>query len=209
MARKAIETEVTNESKIQFFGEIDMDDRTGDIRSDMPAWFFDVHIDNLRENIERKARAVKLNLYAPDQILREKEEITVLRERLKEIEDSRPMLSDTQKDQCAKAYESLKKQIRDTMPTRKEAKDGLVSPHAELKRLKTKHISINPAIAKACGVHVVHGKISGDEAAKCYQILGKRLDENISVEKLRRDGNSEAYQSMNDLTRAILAGKVA
>jgi len=209
MVKKATETEVTNESKIQFFGEIDMDDRTGDIRSDMPAWFFDVHIDNLRENIERKARAVKLNLYAPDQILREREEIIVLRERLKEIEDSRPSLSDTQKDQCAKAYESLKKQISDTMPTRKEAKDGLVSPYEELKRLKTKHISINPAIAKACGVHVVHGKISGDEAAKCYQILGKRLDENISVEKLRRDGNSEAYQSMNDLTRAILAGKVA
>lgn len=207
MGRPAKVTE-TNESKIQFFGEVDLNDRTGEVRSDMPAWFFDVHIDNLRESIERKARGVKLSLYAPDQILREKEEIVVLRERLKEIEDSRPTLSNTQKDQCAKAYENLKRQIKDTMPTRKEAKDGLVSPHEELKRLKTKHISIDPAIAKACGVHVVHGKVSGDEAAKCYQILGKTLGENINVERLRRDGNSEAYRSMHDLTQAILAGKV-
>ena len=207
MGRPAKET-ITNESKIQFFGEIDMNDQTGAIRSDMPAWFFDVHIDNLREGIERKARGVSLNLYAPDQVLRVKEEIAMERERLKEIEDSRPMLSSTQKDRCFKAYESLRTQIGDTMPTRKEAKNGLVSPHEELKRLKTKHISIAPEIAKACGVHVIHGKISGDEANKCFQILGKTLGESINVERLRRDGNSEAYKSMHDLTQAILNGKV-
>lgn len=203
---KATTTE-TSESKIRFFGEIDMNDQTGAIRSDMPAWFFDVHIENLREGIERKARGVGLNLYAPDQILRVKEEIAMEREKLAEIEKSCPALSDAQKDRCFRAYESLKAQISDTMPTRKEAKNGLVSPHEELKRLKAKHISIAPEIAKACGVHVVHGKISGDEANKCFQILGKSLGENINIERLRRDGNSEAYKSMHDLTQAILAGK--
>ena len=93
------------------------------------------------------------------------------------------------------------------MPTRKQAKDGLVDPYRELKRLKTKHIKIDPEIAKACGVKAVQGKISGDEANKCYQILGKALGENTIVEVLRKDGNSEAYQSIHDLTRAILDGR--
>jgi len=196
------------EDKIRFFGEIDMDERSGNIRSDMPAWFFDVHIDNLKEGIERKERGLALNLYAPDQVLRIKGEIASEKEKLDSIEKTRPVLSDKQKDKIYNAYQSLQGQIKDTMPTRKQARDGLVSPHEELKRWKNKHISISPEIAKACGVHVVHGKISGNEADKCYQILGKVLGENTSVERLRRDGNSEAYQSMNDLAQAILKGKI-
>lgn len=195
------------ESKISFFGEIDLNDQGG-IKSDMPAWYFDVHIENLRENIERKARGVEQNLYAPDQILRVKEEIKVERAKLQEIENTRPNLKGKALDKCGSAYESLKKQIKDTMPTRKETKNGLISPHEELKRLKTKHIKIDTEIAKACGVHVVHGKISGDEANKVYQILGKALGESTSVERLRRDGTSEAYQTMHDLTNAILKGNV-
>ncbi|MCK4328792.1 hypothetical protein KAX02_03010 [candidate division WOR-3 bacterium] len=197
--------EIENDG-IQFFGEVDLNDQGG-IKSDMPAWYFDVHIENLRENIERKARGVERNLYAPDQILRVKEEIKAERVKLKEIEDSRPKLSGKALDKCGNAYESLKKQIRETMPTRKESKDGLVSPHEELNRMKSKHIKIDTEIAKACGVHVVRGKISGDEANKVYQILGKALGENTNVERLRRDGNSEAYKTMHNLTQAILGGR--
>lgn len=196
----------TSEDRIQFFSEVDIDDRTGHIASEMPAWFFDVHIVNMEEDIERKKRNLKNNLYEPDQILRVQEEVKAETIRLKEIKDGRPNLEDTAKDKCANAYESLEKQIKNTMPTRKQTKDGLVSPHEELKRLKTKHIKISPEIAKACGVKVVRGKISGDEAAKCYQILGKALGINTNVERLRRDGNTEAYQSMHDLTQAILKG---
>lgn len=199
-------TKKTENDGIQFFGEVDLNDQGG-IKSDMPAWYFDVHIENLRENIERKARGVERNLYAPDQILRVKEEIKVERVKLKEIEGSRPKLSGKALDKCGSAYESLQKQIRETMPTRKESKDGLVSPHEELNRMKSKHIKIDTEIAKACGVHVVRGKISGDEANKCYQILGKALGENTNVERLRRDGNTEAYTTMHDLTQAILGGR--
>jgi hypothetical protein len=76
-----------------------------------------------------------------------------------------------------------------------------------MKRLKTKHISIEPALAKALGVKAVNGKISGDEANKCYQILGRAIGESTSVEALRRDGNTEAYQTIHDLTQVILEGK--
>jgi len=204
MAKEKVETK--DDSKIQFFGEVDLNDKGG-ISSDMPAWYFDVHIENLRENVERKARGLAMNLYAPDQVLRVKEEITTEREQLKKIEGSRPTLSGEQKDRCFRVYESLKKQIAETMPTRKEAKEGLVSPHSELKRLKTKHIKVDTELAKACGVKVVKGNISGDEANKMFQILGKTLGEDTNVERLRRDGKSESYKSMDALTQAILSGR--
>lgn len=195
------------ESKIQFFGEVDMDDH-GNITSEMPAWYFDVHIEKYEQEIERKERWIKLGYLEQDQIQRTKEEIKQEKKRLKEIKDSIPKLSDGTKDRCWRAYESLAKQIKETMPTRKEALDGLVSPHHELKRLKSKHIKIDPEIAKACGVNVVKGKVTGDEANKCYQILGKAIGDglNTNVEALRRDGNTEAYKSMNDLTQSILKG---
>ena len=53
------------------------------------------------------------------------------------------------------------------MPTRKKAKDGLVNPQNELKRLKTKHITISPEIAAACGVRADHGN------AECILAFGR------------------------------------
>jgi tellurite resistance protein len=144
----------------------------------------------------------------PDQIPGLKADIEREKEKLEAIVNSKPALNSTQKDRCASMYESLGKQIKDSMPTRKETKQGLVNPHDELRRLKgKKHISVDTQMAAACGVKPVHGKITGDEANKCYKILGKMLDENTNVERLRRDGDSEAYQSMNELTQAILDGR--
>ena len=196
------------ESKIQFFSEIDMDDK-GHVTSSMPAWYFEAHIDELKETIGRKERVLERGYIDQDQIFRVREELKIERKQLKGIEDSKPKLVGRNQDRCWNAYKSLQDQIKDTMPTRKENFDGLVSPQQELKRLKTKHIKIDTEIAKACGVNVVHGKITGDEANKCYQILGKALGENTYTEKLRRDGNTEAYRSMNELTQSILKGMEA
>lgn len=200
-------TETTNESegKIQFFSEIDMDEH-GKIRSEMPVWYFDAQIEELREGIGRKERSLERGEIIQEQIPTVREELIKERAKLKKIEQSKPELKGANKDKAWRAYESLGKQIKDSMPTRKQNHDGLVNPHEELKRLKGKHIKIDTEIAKACGVSVLHGKVTGDEANKCYQILGRALGENSNPEALRRDGNAEAYHSMNDLTQAILKG---
>lgn len=199
--------EETPKGKIQFFGEIDLNDKTGGIRSDMPAWYFDVHISELEEGIARQKRQLESGAIDGDQVPRIKNEIAAGEARLKQITSGKPKLEGTQKDRVFRVYESLQKQIKDTMPTHRENERGLVSPHEELKRQKSKHIKVDTEIAKACGVKSVHGKISGDEANKCYKILGKALGEPTNIERLRRDGNSEAYQSMHDLTNAILQGR--
>ena len=194
------------EGKIQFFGEVDLN-REGGRVSDVPAWCFDVHINELEETIARKKRQIKLGIIAPDSVQMMREEIRTDEERLKSIQDSKPALTGSQKDKVYKAYQRLAERIRDTMPTRKEMADGLVSAHEELRRCKEKHISISPEIAKACMVKPVSGKISGDEANKCYRILGAALGESTSTEKLRRDGGGEAYKTMEAFTQAILQGK--
>lgn len=192
---------------IKFFGEIDCNEKDGKIRSDMPAWYFDAQIEELRESASKKQRMIDRGLIEPDQVPILKNEISGEKARLKAIESSRPNLQGKALDMTANAYKSLGEQIKYSMPTRKETRNGLVSPQDELARLKDKrHIKISPEIAKACGVNAVKGQITGDQANKCYQILGKALGENTSVEKLRRDGNTEAYQSMNELTQAILKG---
>lgn len=203
--KKVVEEPVATADGIQFFGDVDLND-SNKIKSMLPAWYFDRHIDELQENIERKERALKNRMIKEDMIARTENEIKAERIRLKEITESRPNLTGNQKDRCADAYKKLAEQIQSSMPTRKQSRDGLVSPHQELKRLKGKHIKIDPDIASACGVKMVGGKISGDEAARCFKILGKVLGEPTNVEHLRRDGNSEAYQSMNELTQAILRG---
>ena len=192
---------------IKFFGEIDCNEKDGSIRSDMPAWYFDAQIEELRESASKKQRMIERGLVEQDQVPQLRNEIAGEKARLKAIESSRPKLQGKALDMTANAYESLAKQIRESMPTRKETKNGLVSPQSELARLKDKrHIKIHPEIAKACGVNAVKGHITGDQANKCYQILGKALGEDTSVERLRRDGNTEAYKSMHELTQAILKG---
>jgi hypothetical protein len=203
--RKVVEEPAATSDGIQFFGDVDLTDDNR-IKSQLPAWYHDRQIDDLREGIDRKKRALKNRMIKEDQIARTENDIQAEEKRLKEVEESRPNLSGNQKDRCASAYQMLSEQIKSSLPTRKQSRDGLVSPHQELKRMKGKHIKIDKDIADACGVKMVGGKISGDEAARCYKILGKVLGENTNVEALRRDGNSEAYQSMNELTRAILNG---
>ena len=194
------------DERIKFFGEVDLNS-DGNRVSDVPSWCFDVHIDEMEELIGRKKRQIEMGIIAQESIHQMKEEIQMEEERLNQIKSSKPVLTDKQRDKAYNAYKALAERITDTLPTRKEMEQGLVSAHDELKRMKDKHISISPEIAKACMVKSVNGKISGDEANKCYRILGAALGENASPERLRRDGGGESYKTMEALTQAILQGR--
>jgi len=195
-----------DDSKISFFGEIDLNDQ-GKIKSDMPAWYLERQIDEMEEGVSRKERMLKMGTVDPEVAPRMREEVKAERKKLEMIKGGRPNLTGTRKDTCFKVWENLGRQIGDSMPTRKQAKDGLVNPYDEMKRLKNKHITVNPEIAAACGVTPHQGKITGDEANKCYQILGKALGENTSVEALRKDGGHPAHESIHELTKLILEGR--
>ena len=54
------------------------------------------------------------------------------------------------------------------------------------------------------GVTPVKGKITLKQAKKFYKMSGKMRGENSNLERLRREGKSESYRSMEDLTKKIL-----
>ena len=199
----AKKTEEKSEGKIKFFGEIDLND-DGKIRSDMPAWYLDRQIEELEEDVVKKEGAIRRQQVTGEAAAILREQIKADKARLKVIESGRPKLTGNQKDRCYNVYKSIAQQIGDSMPTRKQTKDGLVNPYNELKRLKTKHIKIDPEIAAACGAKPIQGKITGDEAVKCYQIIGKAIGENTNAEALRKDGGVPSYQTSDDLTKLIL-----
>lgn len=194
------------QDRIHFFGEVDLNSEGGRV-ADVPSWCFDVHIEEMEESIARKRRQIDMGIIASDSIHQMREEIKREQGRLDEIKNSKPTLEGNQKDKASTAYKLLGERIAETLPTRKDMEQGLVSAHDELKRMKDKHISISPEIAKACMVKPVSGKISGDEANKVYRILGAALGESTSTERLRKDGGGEAYKTMESFTQAILQGK--
>ena len=188
---------------IQFFGKVDKN-KDGDISSEMPAWFFDVQLDRLTESVSKKQRQLDRGEVPPEHAFTMKNEIAGLKEKITNIQMSKPTLKGGQKDMVYKEYQNLEQQIADSMPTRREDRQGFVNPRDELKRMKSPHIAITPKMAEACGVNPVKGKISGDQAAKCYKMMGKVLGENTNVERVRREGHSESYRTMEDLTRQVL-----
>ncbi len=190
--------------KIQFFGSVDCD-RDGRVTSETPAWMLERHMEYLEDEINKKKAGLARGAYESDQVPRIKGEIEQEQKRLQDIINSKPNLTGANKDKCFRAYQRLAERIKESMPTRKDSKNGLVNPYQELKRMKEKHIPIDAEMAKACNVTRKDGKISGDEAAKCYAILGKALGEDTNIERLRRDGGQEAFhRTIDGLTEAIL-----
>lgn len=192
---------------VEFFGDVDKNSR-GEVSSVMPAWFFDVKLDDLRETVARKKRQIENGQILPESVLLVRQEVVDIEGKIEDIEKSKPILNTTDKDKMSKVYHALQNKIATSMPTHRDEKMGYADPREELKRMKDKHISIDPAVAKSCGMKPVKGKISGDEANKIYRMIGRVLGENENVEKIRREGRSESQRSMDEMTKFIMEEKI-
>ncbi len=171
---------------ITFFGEVDIN-KKGQIASEYPAWYFDNHIEEMKETIATRERALERNAVPPPEIPLFKEKLKAEKERLEKIVSSKPKLTAKQKDELAKEYKHLKKEIRDSMFTRSEMKLGIASPHEEARRMVEASIPINPVLAEKMGVPVRGGKISRKGAEKIAKIISRQLGENTNIEAWRRD----------------------
>jgi len=189
--------------EVTFFGSVDRN-RDGKIASAMPAWYFDQFIEELEESIARKERSIKRGEIPASEIQYAREELKRETARLQEIMDSKPKLSGQLKDKVAKAYKLLGEHIADTLPSRSDELLGFASPHEELKKMKSPCIPINHEIAKMCGLKTVRGRITRDQAVTAYKMMGKALDDNTNVERLRKDGKFGTFRSMDEMTEMIL-----
>jgi len=189
---------------IEFFGDIDKDN-TGKVTSQTPAWFMDIHLEYLEEDTNKKRRQVERGEIPPEHLYMINNEIKNQQGKIDDIKAGRPKLIGGQKDMIAKQYHELQNLIADSLPTRRDDRRGYVNPRDELKRAKDKHIQVKPELAEACNMKHNGGKISGDDANRMYRMMGRVLGENENVERIRKEGKSESYRSMEELTERILA----
>ena len=174
---------------INFFPKIDLN-KHGVVGSQLPAWYFDFHIDELRESIARQKRMLDAGRIPSEQIMYEKAQIEKMEYKLKEIEGSKPKLTDVDRNAIWKMYKSIGGKISSSLFTRSEMQLGLASPHEEAKRMIQPTISLDYdliSVANKCNIKVYNGKVARNDAAKMFKIFGKLINEPTNIEVLRKD----------------------
>lgn len=178
---------------VSFFGKVDRN-KKGDRSSEVPSWAMQTHINDLREGIESKERAIERGNIPLDAIPQTRAEIQKERQRLTEILESKPKTSPDVEDKLWKVYRSLGKDIQDTLFTRSDMKLGLASPHEEARRMVNPIIKVNKDIVELCKENGVPVAIKGNEAyltrnnaSKIWKWAGHFLGEPTNVETLRKD----------------------
>lgn len=171
---------------IKFFGEVDLN-KKGMKASEYPAWYFDRLIEDMEREVSRKEKALKAGQVRADMVNKIRAEVEMERERLYDIVNSKPKLSDVQKDKIAKEYKNLSEEIKDSMFTRSEMMLGFAPPHEEARRMSQPCIKIDPEIARSYGLTPRNGMVSRNDAERVYKVIGKYIGENTMPEMLRRD----------------------
>ena len=180
---------------IQFFGAVDrkIDLRTGEskITSEYPAWTMPRQIEIMEEGIAQKKRAMDMGFVdrantGEHQVIIEREE-----QRLKEIKESKPKLTDQEKDVCAKVYKEVTGDIQKTMPYYYDMQKGHVDAHEQHRINSQPNIKMSDKaceIAKANGIKVSsNGMVSRNAASKLAKLIGHAIGENTNMERLRKD----------------------
>ena len=186
MSKLSLEETGKPVGEIKFFGEVDLN-KKGMKASEYPAWYFDRLIEDMEREVSRKEKALLAGTVRSDMVEKIRGEVKREKARLSDIVNSKPKLTDLQRDKIATEYKNLSKEIGDSMFTRSDMMLGLASPHEEARRMSRPCIKINPEIAASLGMRTHNGQVSRNNAERAYKIIGKRLDANTMVEALRRD----------------------
>ena len=178
---------------VSFFSESDMcitKDGKKRISSEFPIWYNRQMVDELSEDVRMAEFEIRSGRIQETQLAKAKERLGKLQAKLDEIQNNRPNLDSVTKDSFAKARKELGKEISARMFTRSDMKKGLADSHEEARRMTLPTIKLNAelnALAKACNVEPVDGKISRTQAEKMWKITSRYLDEQSNSESLRRD----------------------
>lgn len=184
-------TPLLNSKGIVYFGEVDINKKTGLPSSDYPAWCHDPQIEELKDEIRASEKAIDLELYKGKDLMRMREQLSIKKNRLEQILDSKPKVSDTDKDRIASARKELGERIGESMFTASDMMRGTADAHIEAERMVRPCVAIKSeyeaGLAKSCGMNIENGKISRNDAARIWKIQGKLLGESIlDAEQLRR-----------------------
>lgn len=176
--------------KTRFFGDVDRGNK-GTVTSEFPAWYFETHLDNLKEERNSLIRRMERGEIPPDNVPYHKAEAEAMREKIEEIESSQPTMSDQERMKLQKYHKELSGKISESLYTRSEQMMGTANAHEEARRMVQPCVSLSPplrSMAKECNVRISKDfKVSRNGAIKIWKIIGKLIGEGTNVEGLRRD----------------------
>ena len=182
---------IISPSKIKFFGEADRT-RDGKIKSDYPAWYQGQHVEDLRESIAQQERSLEEGSVPPERRGQYRERLNQEKERLEQIESSKPKLAGIEKDTAHKFRKEIGERISEAHYSRFHLEKGLVNAHEEARRMTEPCIEVKgqaeAEILRECGAKISEsGKVTRTEAEKAWKIVGRALGEDMTnVEVLRR-----------------------
>ncbi len=177
--------------KTKFFGQADRT-KDGQIKSDYPAWYQEQHLEDLKESIAQQERALDQDAVPPERKGQFRERLNQEKERLEQIEASKPKFTGAEKDRAAKFREDIGQRISDAQYGKSQIDRGLVNAHEESRRMIEPCIEVKgqaeAEILRECGAKITEGgKVTRTEAEKAWKIVGRALGEDITnVEVLRR-----------------------
>lgn len=180
----------SKDTGIKFFGGIDIDEK-GKNKNDYPAWHFKQNLNILKEDVRKAEGALEHGLVPQAQIRQAQQDLAMKKNRVEQIECSRPKVEGTQKDNVVKAINNLGEKIGETMPSRSDVKRGLGDPQEEYRCNTEPCIPVKDEVTanfiKKYGIKMQDGKINRNDAGRIRQILCSSIGAKTNLEHLRRD----------------------
>jgi len=193
---------------IEFFPAIDRQGKKADgkIGSEYPCWYLKGNIENEKEEIATEQRNLKRvsDRIGPFEKVKLLKTLKERETKVRDIVNSKPVLTGAQKDALSKEYKRLSDEIKNSLFDRSRMEFGRVDVREEAMRMSQGIISTDgrDELFKNLNIKIENGMISRNGAIKCWKILGQLLDENTDVENIRSDynyGTNKLFQSLKDL----------
>ena len=177
------------DSEITWFTEVDYNDK-GRLSGDLPAYYFDVQIAELAEDIRVIEDNLDLGVYTGT---RKRDAVKQLEEKKKrhaQIVDGKPKLKDVDRDRVSRSYRELGERIRESQYSESDMWTMKADPQKEADRMVNPCIKITDDIAGSIvkqhgGMRMVDGKVSRNHAITAWKVMGKVLGESTNAEDLR------------------------
>lgn len=174
---------------IEFYGEVDLNHKGG-VASFMPAWSYRELIEDLKEQIDSKKRAIDSGALEAEQLVKTREEHKKLKGRYESIVSSKPKIDVDRMDNISK---SIGEKISEAMFTRDQMVKGLADAHEEARRMSQPCIKLTgdeAIVAQAARIKGVKDGgafvVSRTQAEKLWKLTRKSMGEMANTAMLRK-----------------------
>lgn len=186
--RNEVET-MAEQPTVQFYGEVDLNQK-GELASYMPAWSYTQLIEDLKEQIDSKRRALDSGALEAEKLVSTREEHKKLKERYDAIIASKPKINEDLLDRVSKV---IGDKISEASFTYDQRQKGLADAHEEARRMVQPCIELTDDAASLAVAARIKGvkkgskyMVSRTQAEKLWKLTRRALGEPSNVQSLRK-----------------------